>query len=133
MKLKDFKNCVWSNPSPHAADSYTKIFYITAFPEHSTPYVGMNYRTVSIVPIEKTKLAYFALCAEGFVATKSVNQLVCVVLEAVEEHSRFPQRFSSIPDMRMILRKAMRKVTDNNASPHEGIVGAILEVSKTDR
>ena len=33
----------------------------------------------------------------------------------------------------MILRKAMKKVTDNNASPHEGIVGAILEVCNTDR
>ena len=30
----------------------------------------------------------------------------------------------------MILRKAMAKVNHNNASPHEGIVAAILEVCK---
>ena len=48
----------------------------------------------------------------------------------VQVRSNYPQRFCSIPDMRMILRKAMAKVNDNNASPHEGIVGAILEVCK---
>ena len=94
MKLQVYKNCIWSNlnaagvmPSSasSAADaSYTKLFYLCNFPPDDKTYVGMNYRTVSIVPIAPTKLAYFALCAEGFEATKSVNQLVCIILEAVQ-------------------------------------------------
>ena len=89
MKLQDYKNCIWTNLNSTTSEaSHTKLFYITNFgPEadnKSSNYVGMNYRTVSIVPIALTKLAYFALCAEGFEATKSVNQLVCIVLEAVQ-------------------------------------------------
>ena len=65
--------------------SYTKLFYLSNLPDAAEKaYVGMNYRTVNIVPIPFTKLAYFALCAEGFEATKSVNQLVCIILEAVQ-------------------------------------------------
>ena len=96
MKLQVYKNCIWSNLNagvmPSSASSgdasYTKLFYLCNFPDDKT-YVGMNYRTVSIVPIAPTKLAYFALCAEGFEATKSVNQLVCIILEAVQVNFYF--------------------------------------------
>ena len=54
------------------------------------------------------------------------------MLKTIEDNSEHPQRFRSIPDLRMILKKAQQKVQRMNASSEEAIIGAILEVANTD-
>ena len=61
-----------------------------------------------------------------------VLQVIGVVLKTIQDNSEHPQSYRTIPDLRMILRKAQQKVKKMNASSEEAIIGAILEVANTD-
>ena len=123
-----------SNQQHKLEDEYTRILFISSFPEGiSNPYIGQEYRKVSVIPIAITQTVYCCLLAEGFECSKSLNQLVCIVLEAVKQIGPYPQNFMTFKDLTLILRRARKKINDHNASESEGIVAAILEVANIDR
>ena len=141
IKLNEFKKYIWNVTQRVSASSTfldsleSKIFYISSFPsgkDKLPTFVGVDRHKCSIIQLAMDKLIYFALLAENFPATEELNTIIENVLNTIEANSEHPQRFRSISDLKMILKRAQQKVHKMNASSEEAIVGAILEVANTD-